>query len=110
MGDRKRGLAWLFLIGVGSLIALFVAFLFLLPSILNSDVVKDRMITLASEDLGARLGYEKAELSLFPRPRIVIYQGSLTEPGEMEMGRTLSLPYAAVKWFFPKKGKQTEVQ
>ncbi len=26
------------------------------------------------------------------------------------MGRTLSLPYAAVKWFYPKKEKQTEVQ
>jgi len=26
------------------------------------------------------------------------------------MGRTLSLPYGVVKWFFPKKGKQAEVQ
>jgi hypothetical protein len=85
MGVRRRGCAWLFLIGGLAGVALFVTFLFLLPSLLNLDVVKDRMIALAFEELGATLGYEKAELSLFPRPRIVIYQGSLTEPGEMEI-------------------------
>jgi len=85
MGDRKRGCAWLFLIGVLVSLALFVTLLFLLPSLLNLDVVKDRVIALASEELGARLGYEKGELSLFPRPRIVIHQGSLTESGEVEI-------------------------
>jgi hypothetical protein len=85
MGDRERGCAWLFLTGVLVGLALFVTLLFLLPSILNLDVVKQRIITLASEEMGARLGYEKAGLSLFPRPRIVIYQGSLREPGEFEI-------------------------
>ena len=85
MGDKKSGCAWLLLIGVLVSLALFVALLFLLPSLLNLDVVKQEMITLVSEELGARLGYEKAELSLFPRPRIVIHQGSLTQPGEMEI-------------------------
>ena len=85
MGDRKRGCAWLLLIGVLVSLALFVTLLFLLPSLLNLDVVKQELITLVSEELGARLEYEKAELSLFPRPRIVIHQGSLTEPGEMEI-------------------------
>ncbi len=85
MGVRKRGCAWLFLIGGLAGIALFVTLLFLVPSLLNLDVVKDRVIALAFEELGATLGYEKAELSLFPRPRIEIYQGSLTEPGAMEI-------------------------
>ena len=65
--------------------ATLVALLLLLPHILNLDFVKVRVITLASEMLGARVGYEKAELSLFPHPQIVIQGGSVTRAGEMEI-------------------------
>ena len=51
MGDKKRGCAWLLLTGILVSLALFVTFLFLLPSLLNLDVVKQEVITLAFEDL-----------------------------------------------------------
>jgi hypothetical protein len=85
MGGRRRRCAWLFLMCAAGCVALFVAFLFLLPSLLNLEIVKARVIALASEMLGARVGYEKAELSLFPHPQIVIQDGRVTRAGEMEI-------------------------
>ena len=85
MGDRKTGCAWLFLIGGLVSLAFFVTLLFLLPSILSLEIVKQSIISRVSEELGAELEYEKSELSLFPRLRIVTHQGSLTEPGEFEI-------------------------
>lgn len=85
MGDRGKGCAWLFLAGAAGCVAIFVVLLLLLPRILNLDFVKARVIRLASEMLGAGVGYQKAELSLFPYPQVVIREGLVIRPGEMEI-------------------------
>ncbi|MCP4693082.1 MAG: hypothetical protein GY859_33880, partial [Desulfobacterales bacterium] len=47
-----------------------------LPRVLvNQPVVKKSIIDFASRETGGRLYYRDADLSLFPRPRIVIYEG-----------------------------------
>ncbi len=52
---------------------------------LNLAPVKERIMALASDQLGAGVEYETAGLSLFPRPGLVILRGTILRPGEFEV-------------------------
>jgi hypothetical protein len=66
----------------GLLIVLLVAVVYIAPRIINSDSVKEKIVTAASQKLGGDIAFQKIALSLFPRPHADIYEGTVAIPGK----------------------------
>jgi hypothetical protein len=79
MTFRKKILLWSSGI-VGLLTALLIAVIVLVPVYLDSTGVKNRIQTAVSEKLGGKVSYERIDISLFPRPHVIIRQLHLAYP------------------------------
>jgi uncharacterized protein involved in outer membrane biogenesis len=80
MTVRRKILLWSSGI-VGLLTALLIAVIvFLTPVYLDSMGVKNKIQTTLSEKLGGKVSYERIDLSLFPRPHVIVKQLHLAYP------------------------------
>lgn len=66
--------------GIGIFLILLSAFLLLLPYIINLGPVKERILIYLSQNVGARVNFQKVDISYFPHPLVVIHQPSLSIP------------------------------
>ena len=69
------------LAGAGVLVALLAALIFLGPRLLNTKAVRDLAMAELERRTGVHLTYARAEVTLFPRPRVVILGVVLDVPG-----------------------------
>jgi len=69
--------------GVGILLIAFLIFILVSPMLINLETAKERILIHFSEQTGGELHYEKVDLFYFPRPHAVIYQVSLSIPGNV---------------------------
>jgi hypothetical protein len=69
--------------GVGILLVAFLIFILVSPMLINLETAKERILIHFSEQTGGELHYEKVDLFYFPRPHAVIYQVSLSIPGNV---------------------------
>ncbi|HTP06407.1 MAG TPA: AsmA-like C-terminal domain-containing protein [Nitrospirota bacterium] len=65
---------------VGLLMVLLIAISILAPVYLDSTAVKSKIQATVSEKLGGKVSYERIDLSLFPRPHVIIKQLHLAYP------------------------------
>ncbi len=88
MVSEKRKYRWL-AGGLSALVLILIILALLLPWVVNLESVRGKILAGASQAVGGQVDYEKIDLSLFPRPHLVIYQGSMSIPGKIS-GRTNS--------------------
>jgi len=69
------------LVGAGILVALLAALVFLGPRLLNTKAVRDLALAELERRTGVHLTYARAEVTLFPRPRVVILDVAFDVPG-----------------------------
>ena len=78
----RSGKIILFLLaGAGILVALLAALVFLGPRLLNTKAVRDLALAELERRTGVHLSYARAEVTFFPRPRVVIRGVVLDVPG-----------------------------
>ena len=78
----RSGKFFLFLLaGAGILVALLAALLFLGPRLLNTKAVRDLAMAELERRTGVHLSYARAEVTFFPRPRVVIRGVAIDVPG-----------------------------
>lgn len=68
---------------LGVLLIAFLIFILVSPMLINLDSAKEKILIHLSEKTGGELHYEKVDLFYFPRPHAVIYQVSLSIPGNV---------------------------
>lgn len=70
--------------GMGTLLVLLTAFLLLLPKLIDLEPVRQKVLAELSEKVGGQVRYQGADLSLLPRPRLVLHQGTISVPGKIK--------------------------
>ncbi len=68
---------------VGGLFLLLIAFILLAPEIINSQSMKDKILTDLSARTGGQAKLARIDLSLFPLPHVVIHQGRFVIAGKV---------------------------
>ncbi|MEA2039313.1 MAG: AsmA-like C-terminal domain-containing protein [Thermodesulfobacteriota bacterium] len=82
MGRRKK--IYVLISGcVGVLFLILIAFILFAPKIINSQSMKDKILTDLSARTGGQAKLAGIDLSFFPLPHVVIHQGSLVIPGKV---------------------------
>ena len=66
---------------VGAFLVIMLAFLLLVPSLINLEPIKKEILVSVSEKLGGEVKYHRVDLSLFPRPHAVIHHGQIILTG-----------------------------
>lgn len=80
---NRKPIRWL-CIGAGALLLLGVAAaLFLLPRLINKEMVREKIVHLLSQKIAGTVTFQGADISLFPLPRVSIRNASLTIPEKM---------------------------
>ncbi|KPK21105.1 MAG: hypothetical protein AMK69_22590, partial [Nitrospira bacterium SG8_3] len=82
MVSDKRKYRWL-AGGLLALVLILAIMAFLLPWVVNLESVMGKILAAASHAVGGQVDCEKIDPSLFPRPHLVVYQGSLSIPGKI---------------------------
>ena len=78
----RSGKIILFLLaGVGILVALLAALVLLVPRLVNTKAFRDLALAELERSTGVHLSYARAEVALFPRPRVVIRGVGFDVPG-----------------------------
>jgi len=78
----RSGKIILFLLaGAGILLVLLAALVFLGPRLLNTKAVRDLAMAELERRTGIHLSYARAEVTFFPRPRVVILGVTIDVPG-----------------------------
>lgn len=79
MSRQKKILLWT--IGtIGTLSILLLGLFLLLPTLINLEVLRERIEANVSKKAGAKLNFQELELDFFPRPYALIRQASLSIP------------------------------
>ena len=78
---RSRTVFLFLLAGAGILVALLAALVFLGPRLLNTKAVRDLAMAELERRTGIHLSYARAEVTFFPRPRVVIRGVAIDVPG-----------------------------
>jgi AsmA-like C-terminal region/AsmA family len=78
---RHRKILLALLAGAGFLLTLLTALLLLAPRLINTVTFKERVLTLLERETGVRLSFARAEVTLFPRPRVAVRGVGLDVPG-----------------------------
>jgi hypothetical protein len=79
MSRQKKILLWI--IGtIGTLSILLLGVFLLLPTLINLEVLRERIEANMSKKAGAKLDFQELELDFFPRPYGLIRQASLSIP------------------------------
>ncbi len=100
----KRRKIFLWILGTGAiLLGLLLAFFLLLPSLINIEPLREKIIAVVSETVEAPFQYERIDLSYFPSPRAVIHQARLSGPGNVSVKLESLTVYP--KWSALLKGK-----
>lgn len=66
------------------LIILVVGIMLLLPYLINLEPVKEKILTVLSQQVGGTVEYQSLEFSYFPRPRVKIHQVRISIPEKAE--------------------------
>ena len=74
MKKFKRILIWCTVI----IIVLLSATYFFAPKLINSELLKGKIETIASQKVKGDVQFQSLNLSIFPRPHLIIHQGSIS--------------------------------
>lgn len=78
---RHRKILLALFAGAGFLLALLAVLFLLAPRLINTVAIKERLLALLERETGVRLSYARAEVALFPRPRVAVRGVGLDLPG-----------------------------
>ena len=79
MSRRKKIYLWA--VGVSAtLVILLLAFILLLPKLLNVDLLREKIQARISQEVGGKAEFRSLDLLFFPRPRVVVRQANLSIP------------------------------
>ena len=70
-------------VGFGVLVILLALFFLLAPRLVNLESLKTRAESAFSEKTGGQLDFQKADLSFFPRPGLVVYKLNFSIPDQL---------------------------
>ncbi len=106
----RRPVRWL-CIGAGAILLIGVAaVLFLLPRLINKEMVREKIVHLLSQKIAGTITFEDTDISLFPLPRVIIRNASLTVPEEVSGTiRTLTV-YPELRPLFSGQIKLSRIQ
>ena len=66
-------------IGVlGGLLVLLLAFLILLPRLVNLEPISEKVLAAFSDKVGGELKYQRIDVLFLPNPHLIIHQGKLS--------------------------------
>ncbi len=82
MSKRKKIAIWVMGV-IGALLVLLLILLLLLPTFINLEPIKEKIVANLSQKIGGELKFQRVDLSFFPRPRVMIHQGSVSIPGKV---------------------------
>ncbi len=81
---RKLKKTHLWAVGVlGTLLLLLLAFLLLLPRLINLEPLREEIQASISQVVGGAVEFQRIDFSFFPRPGVLVHQGSLSIPGKL---------------------------
>jgi hypothetical protein len=82
MKKRKTLIGWI--AGTVAVLILLAGLLLLIgPRLIDSDAAKQEIADLVSRKTGGRVHYTRADLSLFPHPRVVLHGAGISLPGRL---------------------------
>jgi hypothetical protein len=70
--------------GIAALLIILLALSFLLPRLVDLNSIREKIKTGISQKIAGTVDYRKMEVTLFPRPRILINQARFSFPGTAE--------------------------
>ena len=70
--------------GIGILLVVLLIFILVSPMLINLESVKEKILAHLSEKTEGGLLYKKIDILYFPRPHAIIYQASLSIPGNIK--------------------------
>ncbi|HXX57749.1 MAG TPA: AsmA family protein, partial [Thermodesulfovibrionales bacterium] len=80
---RKNLLLWL-TGSIGVIVLIIVALSFLVPKLIDLESIREKIKADISQKISGEVGFEKMEVSFFPRPLIVISNATFSFPGTAE--------------------------
>ncbi|MBW1743801.1 MAG: AsmA family protein, partial [Deltaproteobacteria bacterium] len=83
MTKRKKIYLWITGI-VGTLVILLVALFLLLPTLINLDLLREKILAKISQTEGVNIDFQRLELDFFPRPYGMVRQASVSIPEKAE--------------------------
>lgn len=83
MTKRKKTLLWITGIA-GTLVILLVVLLLLLPTLINLDLLQEKIEAKISSRAGVDVAFKALELDFFPRPHGEVRQATVSIPGKAE--------------------------
>ncbi|MBW1944268.1 MAG: hypothetical protein JRJ51_15735 [Deltaproteobacteria bacterium] len=82
---KKHKKIFLWVVGVlGFLLFLFTIFLLVLPSFINIEPIRERILANLSKEVGGKVTYQKVDISFLPLPRMVVHNVGLSIPGKTQ--------------------------
>ncbi len=91
----KRAARW-GLWGAGSLVALVLSLHFLLPSLLNIEAVKTKVLALAGQTIPGRIDIDRLRPGLFPLPHLLLVDVQYTLPESLQLDAAAVTVYPKV--------------
>ncbi|MDY6990406.1 MAG: AsmA-like C-terminal domain-containing protein [Thermodesulfobacteriota bacterium] len=81
--DRQKKIWGWIAGGLGALFVLLVVVALALPRFINLSPVKEKILVNISQAVGGEVACERVALSLLPRPRVLVHEGSISIPGRL---------------------------
>ncbi len=83
MIEKKKVFSWI-AGGIGALLIFLLALSFLIPRLVDLNSVREKIKAGISQKIAGTVDFQKMEVSLFPRPRILINRTRFSFPGTAE--------------------------
>lgn len=81
--NRRKFLLWI-TGSIGGVLIILLAFSFLVPKLIDLEPIREQIKTGISQKMAGTVDFQKMEVSLFPRPRILISRTRFSFPGTAE--------------------------
>jgi hypothetical protein len=81
--NNKKPVRWLCLGACAVLLLGAAAVFFLLPRLINKEMVREKIVHLLSQKVAGTVTFQDADISLFPLPRVIIRNASLAIPDKV---------------------------
>ncbi|MHB8482753.1 MAG: YhdP family protein [Nitrospiria bacterium] len=78
---KKKTTTWRIIGGLGILLTFLILLTYMTLLIINAKPIQDRILALVSKQSGDIVKFQSINLSLFPLPRISIFNATVTIPG-----------------------------